>query len=962
MPEFLSPGVFIEEVPSQIQPILAVSTSTVGAVGFTQRGPTDDPTLITSMDQYYRIFGNLVSESLLGLGMAAFFSNGGRRAYIVRVVPSDAVEADCRIQSEYENYQLFLGDSPAAVGPYTEASGVGFLAAGGDAPIVPGSITIRWREAGTAKSLFPTMERDGSTPLVVADSVANYEGIIDNHWSVRLAGAASPNGDIIHTAKVAGPVTYTIEHTLAVGISQPTTVSILGTAITVDCGTDGAGTQLDAATVASDCNAIPAYAALFSAQADPSGDGSGLTAAAGPTALDGPPTFDAELDGVVRGTLTISWEATATRTIAIAAGTASVVTASTGDATNGASITVDHRSGRFSLATWGDHTPVLADAGKPILMTYTPATATLEDTDDGAGGWTTLVGTVTYTGTDAGDYSITFATAPHAYARVLATYKNNCWDLAPISKGEWANDVKVQVYGNPDYYDVTTASYSRYNVVVRLYNSSTLTYDVVEQYEEISFTDNTSVQYFPDVINELSDYIQVTEPGSDYAIDDLAGHAKWQVLAGGDESVGGKTVQTTISDRPINPRSFTISWTDSTGTAREVTDDGSGNLTGDVDAAGTNTLDYTTGALDVTLGYDIDGGTLVTATYYTEPSEDDHYEVFGPNEYINGTATSTGKQYTYGGVVYYQAGDDGTFTSTTTWGRNQFTSPTLEASNGGMYALSKVEEILQVIIPDWAGDTTITGDQLDYAAQRAALPHGGDRFIIITTPVGKSPQEAVDWFRYDFGRFSDYAALYWPWIKIADPLADNRPKLVPPLGHIAGIYARTDATRNVGKAPGGTVDGQLNFLLGLEYISTQGERDLLYPNKINPLASGTNIGNAVWGVRTISSQAAWRYVNVRRLFMFLEKSVYNSTFWAVFEPNGPLLWSKISTSIGSFLLNLYNNGYFAGTSPSEAFFVTCDDSNNDQSSIDAGQVVCDIGVAPSKPAEFVRFRFAQKTL
>jgi phage tail sheath protein FI len=507
------------------------------------------------------------------------------------------------------------------------------------------------------------------------------------------------------------------------------------------------------------------------------------------------------------------------------------------------------------------------------------------------------------------------------------------------------------VTGNPDYYVASTASYTRYNVFVREYNTATLTYDVVEQYEEITFTDNTSVEYFPDVINELSDYINVVEPGSDYNLQDLNGYAKIFVPAGGDESAGGQTVQTTLPSIPVHERTVTISYTDDTGTARTITDDGSGNLTGDVDASGTNTINYTTGAIDVMTVAPIDGGTVVQIAYYTDPAEEDHYETFG----------DTAKDYTYGGVNYYLAGADGTFDATN-YGRSQFTSPTLVASNSGIYALSKVEEILQVILPDFAGDVTITGDLLDYAALRAALPHGGDRFIILTTPSGCNPQEAVDWFRFDLGRFSDFAALYWPWVKVADPLANNRPKLLPPLGHLAGIYARTDVNRTVAKAPAGTVDGQLAFLLSLEYVSTQGERDVLYPNKINPLISGTNTGLAVWGTRTISSSSSWRYVPVRRLFMFLEKSVFNSTFWAVFEPNGPGTWSRIQLQVSSFLLGLFNQGYFAGSSPTEAFFVICDSSNNDQSTIDAGQIICDIGVAPSKPGEFLRFRFAQKTL
>jgi hypothetical protein len=226
-------------------------------------------------------------------------------------------------------------------------------------------------------------------------------------------------------------------------------------------------------------------------------------------------------------------------------------------------------------------------------------------------------------------------------------------------------------------------------------------------------------------------------------------------------------------------------------------------------------------------------------------------------------------------------------------------------------------------------------------------------------PQGSNAQDAVDWFRNRLGRYSNFAALYWPWINVADSLANGRKLTMPGLGHVAGIYARTDVNRNVGKSPGGTVDGQLTYLLGLEIVPTQGERDYVYPNKINPFISSAQTGNAVWGVRTIALDSQWRYINARRLFMFVEKSIYNSTFWIVFENNGPALWTRIKAQVQGFPLGLFNDGYFAGTTPDQAFFVVCDESNNTAATINAGQVIVDVGIAPSRPAEFVRFRFSQ---
>lgn len=942
MSEMLSAGVFIEEVPTKVQTVLAVSTSTMGAAGYTPQGPTDEAVLVTSPDQFQRIFGDFVPESMLGLSLAAFYANGGRRAYIVRVVPSDAILGDCRLQSSYANVQLFKATAAAGVGPYTatEATTV-FLA--DEAPIVPNApggiapgVVLRWRTAGGAVTLRGTMNRAGDTAVVGDGAALKFEGVISDHYFLNVAGADA-DANVQYIAKAAGAVTITVEHAIggALAVTLPAPTAILVTQA------PGGST---ATAIAAAVNAHPGASLLVEAIATGSGATLGLVVAAAPLAAQTLPAFDQELDSIVPGTTTFTWRvAGVATTLAFTTDvSSSITTATNAGLTTG---TLDTRTGRFSILFSVAQVP---DITLPILASYTPASATATVADNGAGGWTGLAGTIDY---DTGAYSITFAVAPHNACRVLAAYKNNAWDLAPISKGAWANGIKVQVYGNPDYFTASTASFSRYNVLVRKYNTNSLVYDVVEQFEDVSFTDPTSVQYFPDVINELSDYIEVEEPGSDYALNDLAGSYKLFILAGGDGSTAGKTIAATIPDVPINARSFTIRWMDETSTARTITDDGAGGLSGDVDVLGANTIGYTTGALSVLLKYVVKAGTFVTATYYLSPAESTHEELFG----------NTAKDYTYGGVAFYRAGANGTF-DTTNYSRSQFTAPTLIAGNLGVYALSRVEEILSVIVPDFAGDVTVSGDLLDYAAARAALPHGGDRFIILTTPVGKSPQEAVDWFRYDLLRFSSYAAIYWPWIKVADPLANNRPKLIPPLGHIAGIYARTDSTRNVAKAPAGTIDGQLNFLLSLEYVATQGERDLLYPNKINPLASGTNIGNAVWGARTISADSAWRYVATRRMFMFLEKSIFNSTFWAVFEPNGPGLWGTLSQQVSSFLLGLFNAGYFAGTSPSQAYFVICDDSNNDQSSIDAGMVVVDVGVAPTKPAEFVVFRMAQTSL
>lgn len=850
MAEILSPGVFIEEVPSAAQVIQGVSTSNMGIVGYAQRGPTDKAVLCTSFEQFTRTFGQLIKESFMPLSLAAFFANGGRRAFVVRVAPADALAANAQIQSKTTDQLIETGNGVAAFFTRTAATSL-LKDNSGASPIVRASVSVRWRSAGTPVAAINAKKRDGSNDLTLVTAQANYEGRID---PTQLPAFDS---GLMSVVPVVGPGQATITYTL----SGPGAISL----------------------------AFPL------------------------------PTGGATTSSVTQG--------------------------SGADTTTA---TLDFKTGIFSIKATGTHIPAVADNGVNVQIAFTPASATKTATDS-AGAWVgDATGTLTYTD---GAYSLnTGANIPHNLSPVLATYKINAWDINPISVGAWGNDMKVQVSGHPDHFNAETATYSAFNLNVLLRNPSTGNYEVAESYEELDFSTATSAQFFPDVVNELSDLITVTEPAGNEAPGELAGVARSKVIAGGDELASGQTISETLPHGPVAPRTITISYTDSTGTARTVTDNGTGALIGDVDGTGTNTIVYASGALNVKLGYTVRGGTLVTVSYRSAAEETEHVESFG----------DTAKTYTEGSKVYFRAGTEGTFDSTN-WGVNQFTSALLKASYKGVYALSKVDELMQVCVPDFAGDVTVTGHLLDYADEREALPHGGDRFIILTVPKGSDPQEAVDWFRYDLKRTSKWAALYWPWVKVADPLANNRPLTMPPLGHIAGVYARTDNTRNVGKSPGGTVDGALRYLLGLEYESTQAERDYVYPNKINPLVSSPQTGLAVWGVRTIAPTSEWRYINARRLFMFLEKSVFESTHWIVFENNGPGLWTRIKAQLEGFLKALFNENYFAGNSPAQAFFVVVDESNNPPESVAKGQVIIDIGVAPNKPAEFARFRFQQKT-
>lgn len=278
----------------------------------------------------------------------------------------------------------------------------------------------------------------------------------------------------------------------------------------------------------------------------------------------------------------------------------------------------------------------------------------------------------------------------------------------------------------------------------------------------------------------------------------------------------------------------------------------------------------------------------------------------------------------------------------------------------GFGGLEAIDEITMLSVPDLMAAFqrgALTMDDVK-AVQLAMIAHCelmADRVAILDTPPGLKAQEVKDW-RMDFAGYdSKYAALYWPWIKVADPVAGKQ-VFVPPSGHMAGIWARNDSSRGVHKAPANEV---IRGAVTLELNITKGEHDLLNPIAVNCIRSFRGQGIRVWGARTLSSDPEWRYLNVRRLFNYVEKSILQGTNWVVFEPNDPKLWDSVKRTVTMFLRRVWRDGALFGRTPAEAFFVKCDEENNPPENRDAGILTVEIGIAPVKPAEFVVFRISQ---
>ena len=272
----------------------------------------------------------------------------------------------------------------------------------------------------------------------------------------------------------------------------------------------------------------------------------------------------------------------------------------------------------------------------------------------------------------------------------------------------------------------------------------------------------------------------------------------------------------------------------------------------------------------------------------------------------------------------------------------------------GLAGLSAIPEIAIVAIPDSVAVDGLAADLL------AACDGQRNRFAVVSE-VRPHADAALIRPPHD----TSYGGFYYPWLRVAAPHVTGGSRLVPATGHVAGIYARVDSQRGVHAAPANeAVNGivsadQTGVVSPLSHILTQADQEVLNPRSVNAIrdfrAGGRGI--RVWGARTMSSDALWKYVNVRRLMIFLERSIERGTRWVIFEPNVEATWAAVRGALMTFLTTVWRNGALQGRTQNEAFFVKCDRTTMTQDDIDNGRLVCEVGVAPVRPAEFIILRF-----
>ena len=287
-----------------------------------------------------------------------------------------------------------------------------------------------------------------------------------------------------------------------------------------------------------------------------------------------------------------------------------------------------------------------------------------------------------------------------------------------------------------------------------------------------------------------------------------------------------------------------------------------------------------------------------------------------------------------------------------------------EDAKTGIYALEKADLFNLMCIPPFTGE-----QDADVGTLTKALAYCKDRRAMLLvdppTTTWTNPNAIVTESQSSSGVFTlrdNNSIVYYPRVKMADPLQENRLAEFAPCGVVAGVFARTDAQRGVWKAPAG-LEASLTGVQELAYKMTDGENGKLNPIGVNCLRTFPVVGNIAWGARTMNGAdvlaSEWKYIPVRRLALFIEESLFRGTQWVVFEPNDESLWAQIRLNLGAFMHNLFRQGAFQGSTPREAYFVKCDKETTTQNDIDRGIVNILVGFAPLKPAEFVIIKIQQ---
>ena len=862
MPEYLAPGVYVEEVSFRSRSIEGVSTTTTGFVGATRYGPTEgEPELITSFSQFERIYGGLdpldfggsslmQMQSYLAHAVRAFFDNGGARLYVSRAF-TPLTESD-------------EGRAVVAIPPPVAAiDGADTLAREATNAVLSG-LGEAIAAARKAKAAAIAVLQFGANQVLAAGGGTDTETIVYDYGA----------GDNVEAQL----------NTFISGLGDPTAAQ----AAFDNLRTDAADAATNIVTVADEVytEAQDFLTAADSTQTDVSGAYVNGQAAGSPTSV---PTLDpTTLSDPGAG----STAAIASLNTPLAAVEAAVGNLESPNTTLDTAL--ETLNNVASASDINDAAQQLVDAAEAVetaaATTVAPITAAATQS------------TLGYR-----------ATLEIADATFRARFPGAAGNMTVIVTGRLASNVLVI---GPAVSQIRDG-----DMVVIQRGGAALIYSAVRRSGSWSFVQANG--------SELS--LASLTPPANPSDPTSAGDRVYPLVLSVEVEMPGRFAQPMIWD------GLTVS----SQTAR-IRDSVTQVFARDI----TNRLQLLETPLEIEIANpatlqpaDLAGALLGIADWQTKLDSSDSdrltatkiFELSGGNDGQRPTAAA------------FLGGEDGE-----------------TGLKSGVMALEDLEEISIVAAPGYSYalnySDPLSTSRIQQINQTLITHCETMRYRVA---VLDSPNNLALSGVRDYRSLIDNtrAALYYPWVRVLDPVS-NREISLPPSGFVTGIYARNDIQIGVHKAPANEV---VRGAIGLETLINKGQQDVLNPLGINCIRFFEGRGIRVWGARTISSDPEWKYLNIRRYFVYLEASIDRATQWAVFEPNGDRLWANVRRSVESFLETEWREGRLAGAALEEAFFVRCDRSTMTQNDIDNGRMICLIGVSPLYPAEFVIFRIGQWT-
>jgi phage tail sheath protein FI len=1052
MPEYLSPGVYVEEIDTGAKPIEGVSTSTAGMVGVTERGPANVPILLTNTGDYARWFGALLDAEVFGANtylpnaVDGFFTNGGRRLYVTRVQSPAAnpAEVDLHDRGEGLNAVPSVLLRAAPIGSGVAGSELLVLDAGGIANnerlrIGDGS-NAEWHDTAAAPAAAAGLEML-SFPLtqpyaVAANMILVYAETPDPTFApfpIDL-NAAAAQGDIVLILSSANdlttinPVTRAIElrqsgprelaritsvqrltnnpagsaNIFRVNLARPLSAAHpLPTSVTVLTADPAAPASTDTPTAA-----IGAGDQLVSAGA-PAAPGSiiEILAPSGPSEIrrvSDPgriPLSDTAGWSFPRGStiehVNLAPSGTTPRMLADApigtvaitvdnrAGLAPGVVLRFGAGASAEYATITALPGSGGVAVTGPGSVTLAHglrrawpAGLVLVLQTAPVTTNtrsgvlLLDVDPLATGlissetdgfntangvrittpdgipYLALIDTANVAATTPRTVRLNAALLRNQPAGATLIRRSELLQVQAIDTGDWGNRLMVAVE------DETTGLVSRADAV------GTIAAD------RIRLSSLAGIE--PGSVLELL-RADGTRIGSLLKVDALHRNDNSATLSANLSADQLAAVTAPGARVPVRSREFRL-----TVLLRQRDDPAvptRSEQIADTEVFRNLSMDPRHSRYVATVIGQI-GGPLRLSDQRPE-GESNYIRVFdtatppvpvvtdprfairlGPEPLVDRLPSGTVRA----ARTPLIGGDDGlgTLTDAAFVGVDD-REPVRRT---GIFSLKNIDDISIVACPG----------QVSGTIQQALIAHCEEqryRFAVLDGPAPLNDAIAdIQALRQRYD--TKYAAVYYPWLTIPDPMPGNLAAIaqypIPPSGHVMGVYARTDIDRGVHKAPANEV---VRGITGLRRYLNKAENDILnpYPSNVNVIRDFRVDSRAIriWGARVVTSDPDFKYVPVRRLMIFIEKSIDRGLQWVVFEPNAEPLWARVRFAIESFLQTVWRNGALEGTKPEQAYFVICDRTTMTQADIDNGRLICVVGVAPVKPAEFVIIRIGLKT-